>query len=154
MSTHPRRLLSRKWACADRLGIVFGRRRHGLRRAWQWEAAWPEIKPRTTTTLRTVPQRPARGSEDVTAPLHDEVIIMFNTQLLHALPTEQARCRELVRKYTSIGSTGAFGAALIEQSLKRADRAVIDGDENDIRRALAELRAYEPEHRPPLRLAA
>lgn len=79
---------------------------------------------------------------------------MMNTQLLHAIPAEQARCRELVRKYTAIGSAGAFGAALIEQSLKRADRAVIDGDESDIRGALDELRGYEPEHRPPLRLAA
>jgi hypothetical protein len=101
-----------------------------------------------------VPQRPARESEDVTAPQHDEALIMMNTQLLHALPTEQARCRELVRKYVAIGSAGAFGAALIEQSLKRADRAVIDGDESDIQRALAELRRYEPDQRPALRLAA
>jgi hypothetical protein len=80
--------------------------------------------------------------------------MMMNTHLLHALPTEQARCRELVRKYVAIGSAGAFGAALIEASLKRADRAVIEGDENDIRRALDELQAYEPARREPLRLAA
>lgn len=79
----------------------------------------------------------------------------MNTQLLHLLPAEQARCRELVRKYVAIGSTGAFGAALIEDSLRRADRAVIDGDENDIRRALNELQRYEPAMREvPLRLAA
>ena len=80
--------------------------------------------------------------------------MMMNTQLLHSLPVEQARCRELVRKYIAIGSTGAFGAALIEASLRRADRAVIDGDESDIRRALAELQRYEPTAREPLRLAA
>jgi len=80
--------------------------------------------------------------------------MMMNTQLLHSLPAEQARCRELVRKYVAIGSAGAFGAALIEQSLKRADRAVIDGDENDIRCALDELKGYESEQRPALRLAA
>ncbi len=79
---------------------------------------------------------------------------MMNTQLLHCLPAEQARCRELVRKYVSIGSTGAFASALIEASLKRADRAVIDGDESDIRRALAELQGYEGSKREPLRLAA
>lgn len=78
----------------------------------------------------------------------------MDTRLLHALPAEQARCRELVRKYVAIGSTGAFGAALIEQSLKRADRAVIDGDEDDIRRALDELRGYEPGHPARLQLAA
>lgn len=105
--------------------------------------------------LRTVPQPEARESEDVTAHRTTEATtMMMNTQLLHSLPAEQARCRELVRKYVAIGSTGAFGAALIEQSLKRADRAVIDGDENDIRRALAELKAYEAEHRSPMRLAA
>ncbi|MCW5667208.1 MAG: hypothetical protein KIT35_25505 [Piscinibacter sp.] len=79
---------------------------------------------------------------------------MLNTQLLHALPAEQARCRELVRKYVAIGSAGAFASALIEASLRRADRAVIDGDEQDIRRALEELQAYEGARRAPLRLAA
>ena len=64
----------------------------------------------------------------------------MDTQLLHHLPAEQARCRELLRHYVTIGSTGAFATALIEQSLKRADRAVIEGDESDIRRALVELR--------------
>ena len=53
---------------------------------------------------------------------------MMNTHLLHALPAEQARCRELVRWYVTIGSAGAFASALIEHSLRRADRAVIDGD--------------------------
>jgi hypothetical protein len=79
---------------------------------------------------------------------------MMNTQLLYRLPAEQARCRELVRKYVSIGSAGAFASALIEASLRRADRAVIDGDESDISRALAELQAYEGSQREPLRLAA
>ena len=79
---------------------------------------------------------------------------MMNTQLLHALPGEQARCRELVRKYVAIGSAGAFASALIEASLKRADRAVIDGDESDIERALDELQGYEGGRRQALRLAA
>ena len=79
---------------------------------------------------------------------------MLNTHLLHALPAEQARCRELVRQYVAIGSAGAFATALIEASLRRADRAVIDGDEADIRRALSELQGYEGARRPPLRLAA
>ena len=79
---------------------------------------------------------------------------MMNTHLLHALPAEQARCRELVRKYVAIGSAGAFASALIEHSLRRADRAGLDGDEADIRRALAELQGYEGTPREPLRLAA
>jgi hypothetical protein len=83
-----------------------------------------------------------------------EELTMMNTQLLHRLPAEQARCRELVRKYVSIGSAGAFASALIEASLRRADRAVIEGDESDISRALDELQAYEGSRREPLRLAA
>lgn len=79
---------------------------------------------------------------------------MMNTQLLHALPAEQARCRELVRQYVAFGSCGAFASALIEASLRRADRAVIDGGEDDIRRALAELQGYQGGRREPLRLAA
>ncbi len=79
---------------------------------------------------------------------------MLNTQLLHSLPAEQARCRELVRRYVAIGSAGAFASALIEASLRRADRAVIDGDEEDIRSALVELQRYESAQREPLRLAA
>ena len=79
---------------------------------------------------------------------------MMNTHLLHALPAEQARCRELVRKYVAIGSAGAFAGALIEHSLRRADRAVIEGNESDIRGALAELQGYEGTPREPLRLAA
>ena len=79
---------------------------------------------------------------------------MMNTQLLHALPAEQARCRELVRKYVAIGSAGAFGAALIEDSLRRADRAVIEGNEDDVRRALADLRRFEAGQREPMRLAS
>ena len=47
---------------------------------------------------------------------------MMNTQLLHSLPAEQARCRELVRQYVAIGSAGAFASALIEHSLRLADR--------------------------------
>ena len=35
-------------------------------------------------------------------------MLNMNTHLLHALPGEQARCRELVRKYVAIGSAGAW----------------------------------------------
>ncbi len=45
-----------------------------------------------------------------------------------ALPAEQARVREILGLYKEIGAAGAFGAAMIEQSLNRADKAVISGD--------------------------
>lgn len=45
-----------------------------------------------------------------------------------ALPKEQARVREILGFYKEIGPAGAFGAAMIEQDLRRADEAVISGD--------------------------
>lgn len=57
--------------------------------------------------------------------------------LATALPKEQARVRELLGHYREIGPAGMFGAAMIEQSLRAADAAVISGD------VLAMLRAYE-----------
>jgi len=97
---------------------------------------------------------PGRHDKPSSPPTDPKELTMMNTQLLYRLPVEQARCRELVRKYVSIGSAGAFASALIEASLRRADRAVIEGDESDISRALAELQAYEGSQREPLRLAA
>ena len=59
------------------------------------------------------------------------------TTLGDQLPREQARCRELLVAYKEIGPAGAFGAAMIEQSLREADTATISGD------IVAMLRAYE-----------
>jgi len=59
------------------------------------------------------------------------------TTLGDELPREQARCRELLVAYKEIGPAGAFGAAMIEQSLREADQASISGD------IVAMLRAYE-----------
>jgi len=54
-----------------------------------------------------------------------------------ALPKEQARVREVLGHYKEIGSAGMFGAAMIEQSLQKADQAIIGGD------VVAMLTAYE-----------
>jgi len=48
--------------------------------------------------------------------------------IAEALPKEQARVREVLGHYKEIGAPGAFGAAMIEDSLKRADCAVMSGD--------------------------
>lgn len=45
-----------------------------------------------------------------------------------ALPKELARVRTVLGHYKAIGPAGAFGAAMIEQSLAAADRAIISGD--------------------------
>lgn len=52
-------------------------------------------------------------------------------------PKEQARVRELLGLYKEIGPSGVFGAAMIEQVLRRADAAAISGD------VVAILRSYE-----------
>lgn len=54
-----------------------------------------------------------------------------------ALPKEMARVREVLGHYKEIGPAGKWGAAMIEQSLRMADEAVISGD------IVAILRAYE-----------
>ena len=48
--------------------------------------------------------------------------------LAEALPKEQARVREVLEHYKEIGPSGLFGAAMIEQSLQRADKAIMSGD--------------------------
>ncbi len=45
-----------------------------------------------------------------------------------AYPKEQARLRELIAEYTAIGPAGTFGRMIIEDVLKRADKAAIEGD--------------------------
>jgi hypothetical protein len=54
-----------------------------------------------------------------------------------ALPREQARVREILGQYKSIGPAGAFGATMIESALQYTDNAIIGGD------PVAMLRAYE-----------
>ncbi len=51
-------------------------------------------------------------------------------------PNEQSRVRELIGIYKSLGPVGSFGAAMLEQTLQRADQAAASGD------AVAMLRAY------------
>ncbi len=50
------------------------------------------------------------------------------SSLAECLPKEQARVREVLGMYKDIGPAGAFGAAMIEQSLKNADEAAMSGD--------------------------
>jgi hypothetical protein len=50
------------------------------------------------------------------------------TTLGEEYPKQQARCRELLARYQEIGPAGAFGAAVIEATLKEADEAAISGD--------------------------
>ena len=60
-----------------------------------------------------------------------------------AFPVEQARVRELLTQYKAIGPAGMFGAAMIEQTLRRADEAAISGDIVAILRSFEELKGCE-----------
>lgn len=59
--------------------------------------------------------------------------------LAEALPIEMARVREVLGHYREIGPAGMFGAAMIEQDLRAADRAVMSGDVVAMLRSLKTL---------------
>ena len=59
------------------------------------------------------------------------------------IPKEQARVRELLSVYQSIGPGGAFGALMIEQVLQKADRAVMSGSVVEMLKAYQELKQCE-----------
>jgi hypothetical protein len=58
-------------------------------------------------------------------------------------PNQQARARELLAEYKKIGPAGAFGAAVIEGALQRADRAAISGDVVAVIASYQELKALK-----------
>lgn len=62
-----------------------------------------------------------------------------------ALPKEQARVRELIRQYRDpeLKGAGEFAAILMEQSLQRADTAVMSGDPIAMIQAYEDLKGYE-----------
>ena len=45
-----------------------------------------------------------------------------------AFPKEQARVRKILGEYVKLGPAGRFGMVWIEDLLRRADRAAIEGD--------------------------
>ena len=59
-------------------------------------------------------------------------------------PKEQARVREVLGQYKSIGPAGLFGASVIEKVLKRADQAAMSGDVVEMLQVFEELKAIEP----------
>jgi len=65
------------------------------------------------------------------------------SSLAEELPKEQARVREVLGFYKEIGPNGMFGAAMIEQSLQRADSAVMGGDLVAMIASLKELQEIE-----------
>lgn len=68
---------------------------------------------------------------------------MTTKTLAEALPEECARVREVLAIYKSIGPAGMFGAAMIEQDLRAADRAMVSGDVVAMLAALKTLQEIE-----------
>lgn len=60
-----------------------------------------------------------------------------------AFPEEQARVRTVLGHYKEIGPAGAFGAAMIEDVLRRADKAAIEQDLPAMIRIYQELKDIE-----------
>jgi len=67
----------------------------------------------------------------------------MSESLAEALPKEQKRVRKILGYYKEVGPAGMFGAAMIEQSLQRADKAVMSGDVVEMIAAYKELQEVE-----------
>lgn len=65
------------------------------------------------------------------------------TTLGDEFPKEQARVREVLGYYKEIGPAGMFGAAMIEDVLRRADVAAMSGDVIGMIRVFQEMKAIE-----------
>lgn len=65
--------------------------------------------------------------------------------LAEALPKEQARVRELIVMYRdpALNGAGNLAAAMMEQSLAAADRAIMSGDVVSMIRCYEDLTGYE-----------
>lgn len=65
----------------------------------------------------------------------------MSTSLADEYPKEQARIRDLIGVYKELpGGVGAFGALMLEDTLRRADEAAISGDVVAMLRSFAEMR--------------
>jgi hypothetical protein len=65
--------------------------------------------------------------------------------LAEELPKEQARVREIIMQYRDpiLKGAGNLAAAMMEQSLAAADRAIISGDVVAMIRCYEDLKGYE-----------
>lgn len=61
------------------------------------------------------------------------------TSLADEYPKEQARVRKVLGYYKDIGPAGAFGATMIEDLLRRADKASAEQDTVEMIRCFKEM---------------
>lgn len=59
------------------------------------------------------------------------------------LSAEVQRCRLVAQNYTILGSTGAFGAALLNEALQQAERALQRHDITAMQRVIDRLRSVQ-----------
>lgn len=64
------------------------------------------------------------------------------TTLATELPRQQARCREILINTLQLGRPGAFLAAMLRQSLDRAEQASAAGDVFAMIQAHEDLKSY------------
>lgn len=65
------------------------------------------------------------------------------TTIAEDLPKEQQRCREILESAVSIGKAGAFLAALLRESLRKAEAASSSGDVVEMMRCYEDLKNYK-----------
>lgn len=68
---------------------------------------------------------------------------MTTTSVGEDFPKQQARVRELMQAYRDCGPVGAFGLAVLEDVMRRADAAMASGDVVAILRSYEEMRECE-----------
>ncbi len=56
---------------------------------------------------------------------------------------EQERCRELLEAYTEIGPAGAFAHSMINDALRRTEKAVMQGDTVAMLALYKELKGFK-----------
>ncbi len=64
----------------------------------------------------------------------------MSTSVGEDFPKQQERVRTILGYYREIGPAGAFGAAMIEQTLRRAEEAMASGDVVKILAAYQEMK--------------
>ena len=60
--------------------------------------------------------------------------------IIEGIHKEMERARELVKLYEEIGAAGMFGKAAIENTIKRAEKAIESGEAVDMVKIYVELK--------------
>lgn len=67
----------------------------------------------------------------------------MSESLGEAFPKEQARLRTLLGYYSEAGQAGAFASAMLEDCLRRADKAAVEQDTVAMLRLYKEMQEFK-----------